>query len=135
MTPVVIDASAGVELVADTVRGRALRELLPGDTVPWVPEIFYAECGTVLRRWDLNKILTSAQIKSALDDLSAWPLRVTQIRSLFADAWKLRANLTFPDALYVALAEHLGAAVLTGDQKLANVPNLPVQALFLPPSP
>ncbi len=34
MTPVVIDASAGVELVADTVRGRALRGLLPPDAAP-----------------------------------------------------------------------------------------------------
>lgn len=135
MTPVVIDASAGVDLAADTVRGRALRKLLPNDAVPWVPEIFYAECGGVLRRWDRNKILTSAQIKRAVDDLLAWPLRVTQIRGLFADAWRLRANLTFPDALYVALAEHLGAPVLTGDHKLANAPNLPVPALHLPPSP
>jgi hypothetical protein len=45
VTPVVIDASAGVELAADTVRGRALRSLLPGDAVPWVPELFYVECG------------------------------------------------------------------------------------------
>jgi predicted nucleic acid-binding protein len=104
VTPVVIDASAGVELAADTVRGRALRKLLPSDAVPWVPEIFYAECGSVLRRWDLNGILTPAQIKSALDELLAWPLRVTQIRGLFSDAWKLVGNLTFPDALYVALA-------------------------------
>jgi len=99
-----------------------------------VPEIFYAECGSVLRRWDLNGILPPAQIKSALDDLLAWPLRVTQIRGLFIDAWKLRGNLTFADALYVALADHLKAPVLTGDHKLANAPNLPVQALFLPPS-
>jgi hypothetical protein len=27
----------------------------------WVPELFYVECGAVLRRWDLNRILTSAQ--------------------------------------------------------------------------
>lgn len=54
MTPVVIDASAGVELVADTVRGRSLRALLPPDAVPWVPELFYVECGAVLRRWDLG---------------------------------------------------------------------------------
>jgi len=35
VTPVVIDASAGVELVADTIRGRALRTLVPPDAVPW----------------------------------------------------------------------------------------------------
>jgi len=53
VTPVVIDASAGAELVADTVR-RALRALLPADAVPWVPETFFVEVGSVLRRWDLD---------------------------------------------------------------------------------
>ncbi len=43
MTSIVIDASAGVERVADTIRGRALRGLLPADTIPWVPEVFYVE--------------------------------------------------------------------------------------------
>lgn len=71
MTPVVIDASAGVELIADTVRGRALRGLLPSDAVPWAPELFYVECGAVLRRWDLNAILTPAQMAGALDQLMA----------------------------------------------------------------
>lgn len=135
MTPVVIDASAGVELVADTIRGRALRTLLPPDAVPWVPEFFYVECGSVLRRWDLNAILTPAKIARAIDELMAWPLRVTQVRTLFADAWRRRAGITFPDAVYVALAEHLGAGLLTDDQKLANTPNLPVTPLHLAPGP
>jgi hypothetical protein len=75
-----------VELAADTVRGRELRALLPIDAVPWVPEIFYVECGTVLRRWDLNGILTPVQVARAIEELMAWPLRVTQVRGLFADA-------------------------------------------------
>ena len=103
MTAVVIDASAGVELVADTVRGRALRSLLPADAVPWVPELFYVECGAVLRRWDLNAVLSPAQISTAVHELMSWPLRVTQVRTLFRDAWRLRANITFADAIYVAL--------------------------------
>lgn len=76
MTPIVIDASAGVELVADTSRGRNLRALLPGDAVPWVPEIFYVECGAVLRRWDLNRVLPQQEITTAVDQLMAWPLRI-----------------------------------------------------------
>lgn len=133
MTPVVIDASAGVELAADTTRGRSLRTLLPVDAVPWVPEVFFVECGAVLRRWDLNRVLTPDEIAAALDELMAWPLRVTQVRGLFADAWRLRATVTFADALYVALAEHLGGPLLTDDQRLANAPNLRVPVLHLPP--
>lgn len=132
MTPVVIDASAGVELAADTIRGRALRGLLPTDAVPWVPELFYVECGAVLRRWDLNGILTPAQIGQAIDELMAWPLRVTQVRGLFADAWSMRANVTFADAVYVALAEHLGAELLSDDRRLANTPGLSVRVMRLP---
>jgi predicted nucleic acid-binding protein len=135
VTPVVIDASAGVELVADTVRGRALRALLPADAVPWVPDTFFVEVGSVLRRWDLNAILTPDQIDDAVRHLATWPLRVVQVRSLFADAWRLRKNLTFADATYVALAEHVGAELLTDDHKLANAPTLSVPVLRLPISP
>lgn len=131
MTPVVIDASAGVELAADTLRGRALRALLPTDAVPWVPELFFVECGAVLRRWDLNRILTRAQIDQSIDALMDWPLRVTQVRGLFADAWRLRANITFADAIFVGLAEHLKASLLSDDGRLANTPGLPVQVLRL----
>lgn len=132
MTPVVIDASAGVELAADTVRGRALRVLLPVDAVPWVPELFYVECGGVLRRWDLNRVLGPAKVADAIAELKAWPLRVTQVRGLFEDAWRLRRNVTFADAVYVALAHRLGAAILTDDGRLARTPNLPVRVLSLP---
>jgi predicted nucleic acid-binding protein len=61
----------------------------------------------------------------------AWPLRVTQVRGLFSDAWRLRANVTFADAIYVALAVHLDADVLSDDARLANTPNLPVRVLHL----
>lgn len=91
-----------------------------------MPEIFYVECGAVLRRWDLNRILTAAEIKDAVDELMAWPLRVTQIRGLFADAWRHKASITFADGVYVVLAVHLGAELLTDDRRLANTPNLPI---------
>jgi predicted nucleic acid-binding protein len=40
--------------------------------------------------------------------------------------------MTFADATYVALAEHLGAALLTGGRKLAAGPTLLVPVLRLP---
>jgi predicted nucleic acid-binding protein len=80
----------------------------------------------------LNKILTADQIGQAIDKLMAAPLRVTQIRGLFADAWRLRANVTFADAMYVALAEHLDADLVSDDSRLAKASGLPVRVLQLP---
>ena len=97
-----------------------------------MPELFFAECGSVLSRWDLNRILTHAQIDQAIDALMGWPLRITQVRGLFADAWRLRANVTFADGVYVALAEHLGADLLSDDRRLAHTPGLPVRVVHLP---
>jgi hypothetical protein len=54
VSPVVIDASAGAEIVTDTRRGRALVRLLPADADGWVPEHFYAEVLAVIRAPDRN---------------------------------------------------------------------------------
>ena len=40
-------------------------------------------------------------------------------------AWTLRDNLTYYDALYVALAARLGYPLLTADARLARAPGLP----------
>ncbi len=37
-------------------------------------------------------------------------------------AWELRDNLTFHDALYVALAEATSMTLLTADERLARAP-------------
>src|SRR5512144_2358634 len=93
---------------------------------------FYVEVGTVLRRWDLSGVLTPAQVGKAVHQLSTWPLRIGRVRPLFATAWRYRHNITFADAAtYVALAEHLGAQLLTDDHRLANAPALPVPVLRL----
>lgn len=129
--PVVIDASAGVELVADTPRGRMLRRLVSVHAAPWVPDLFYAECGSVLRRWDLNRIIPPDRMMRAIAELVSWPLRVAQTHGLWTDAWRFRHNFTFADAVYVALAQHLNADLLTDDMKVVNAPNLPVRTLHL----
>jgi predicted nucleic acid-binding protein len=47
--------------------------------------------------------------------------------------WSLRSNLTAYDATYVALAESLGARLLTCDARLANAPGVRRIALVLDP--
>jgi predicted nucleic acid-binding protein len=131
VTKVVVDASAGVEIAAETSTGKALRQLIPSDAELWVPEHFFAECGAVLRKWSNGGLLTGAQLDVALGRLLRWPVRRVQVRELFRDAWALRHNVTFGDALYVALAADIGASLLTGDHRLAAAPTLPIQVLHL----
>jgi predicted nucleic acid-binding protein len=69
LTAVVIDASAGVELLLGTAAGRALQARLPSPAVEWVPEIYFAEVAGVLRRAELSGRMSVARAAVALDRL------------------------------------------------------------------
>lgn len=132
MTSVVIDASAGVEIVAGTRRGRALARLLPAGSEGWVPEHFYAEVLGVLRRQFLSEgKLSESQATAAVSRLGSWHLHHASVAPLVPAAWRYRHNLTAADALYVALAEHLDASLLTDDHRLAEAPTFPPQVKVL----
>ena len=123
MTPVVIDASAGAEIVTDTARGRALLRLLPTDAEGWVPQHFYAEVLGVLRHQTIfTKVLTEEQAVVALGRLRRWHLHQAAVPPLLDAAWAFRHNLRAADAIYVALSAELGALLLSDDHKLLNSP-------------
>jgi predicted nucleic acid-binding protein len=131
VTLVVIDASAGVEIVCGTRRGRALARLLPVGAEGWVPEHFYSEVLGVLR-WQLfGQKLSESQASVAVGRLGAWHLRHASVAPLVQAAWSYRHNLTAADALYVALAEQLGASLLTDDHRLVQAPTFPSQVPVL----
>lgn len=126
MSAVVIDASAGVEIVADTCRGRALVRLIPRGAEGWVPEHFYAEVLAVLRRRFLVEgKLSEAQADVAVGRLVSWQLHRASVAALVRPAWRYRHNMSAADALYVALAEDLGADLLTDDHRLVEAPTFP----------
>ncbi|MGH7921058.1 MAG: type II toxin-antitoxin system VapC family toxin [Candidatus Dormibacteraceae bacterium] len=127
LTPVVFDASAGVDLVANTEHGRALRPLPPSDAIGWVPEHFYLECAAVLRWRDLHRALPADQIAEAFDELVAGPLHIVDVKGLLPGSWQLRANGTMGDAPYVILARHLDAPLVTVDAPLTRAPGLGVE--------
>lgn len=125
MTAVVIDASAGVEIVVGTRRGRGLARLLPADSEGWVPEHFYAEVmGALRRRCLIEKMITESQATAAVGRLVSWHLHRASLAPLVPAAWKYRHNVTAADALYIAVAEEIGGDFLTDDYKLAAAPNL-----------
>jgi len=132
---VVVDASAGAEIVAGTRRGQALAALVPTNVEGWVPEHFYAEVLGVLRRQLLvAKLITDPQASAAVARLRAWPLHRASVAPLVGAGWAYRHNMTAADALYVVLAEQLGADFLRDDHRLADSPTFPsgVVALRLP---
>ena len=64
-----------------------------------------------------------------MSSLVAAALRRVQVRPLLSEAWAKRANITVADALYVVLAEHLDADLITADLELAQVPGLAVRTI------
>ena len=129
MTKVVVDASAGVEIAAETTTGKALSRLVPPDAELWVPEHLFAECGAVLRKWDSVACCRPSSSRPPSSGCCACRCAESSCEG-FRDAWR-RHNFTFADALYVVLAVDLGAALLTGDHRLAAAPRMPVPVLHL----
>jgi predicted nucleic acid-binding protein len=117
-------------MIARTTVGKRLARLVPRGATLWVPDgLFDAEVLAVVRRWDLNGVQTPEQTVACYLRFTSWRLRRSPVTGLRDSAWKLRANITFTDACYVALAQSLGAPLMTSDMKLAAAPTLPVRVL------
>jgi predicted nucleic acid-binding protein len=120
----VIVADASILVVAlsdDGPDGDQIRARLRGEHIT-VPELADVEVASVLRRHLRIGTLDARRAGLALSDLAALPARRAPHRPLLARCWELRDNLTMYDAAYVALAEALGATLLTGDRRLAAAP-------------
>lgn len=91
-----------------------------------MPEHYYTEAVAVLRREELNRRFDPARVQVAVDRLLGAPARRVSVKPLMAEAWRLRHNLTIADALYVVVAEHVGADLVTTDTRLAGAPGLRV---------
>ena len=60
--------------------------------------------------------------------------RYPHLGALAEHAWRLGDNLSFSDALYVALAARLGLSLVTGDRRLGGAPGLPCPIELVPAS-
>jgi predicted nucleic acid-binding protein len=128
----VVDASALVAYLTTAEHGEAVRvHLLQPYEALWAPHLVDAEVGHVLRRGVLADELTATAARGALEDLADLPLRRAPHRGLLARAWALRQNLSFYDGLYVALAERLGAKLLTLDGGIAGAPGIKANILHV----
>lgn len=128
MTPVVLDASAGVEWLLLTDIGRRV-DLAVTDRSVWVPEHYFVETAATIRRLELLDQISAERAAVALSRLLSAPVHRVQLRPLLSEAWTRRHNITVADALYVVVAKHLDATLITLDLNLANAPILDVATL------
>jgi predicted nucleic acid-binding protein len=128
----VIDASVAVEFVAGAEHAHLAAERLRAEAGNlWAPHLVDAESGHALRRLADSGQLRAGTARAALDDLAALPIRRVAHGALLHRAWRHRRNLSFYDALYLALAEELDSRVLTFDARFARgAPSTRVEVLL-----
>jgi predicted nucleic acid-binding protein len=92
------------------------------------PHLIDAEVGQVLRRVERCGQISAESAATGLRSLTTMiDLRYEHHGWLATQAWELRHNVSFYDALYVALAAKLDIPLLTGDVRLSKAPGLPCQ--------
>lgn len=118
--PVVIDASAVVDLLGDLDGAVAVHDRLRG-TVLHAPAHMDAEVLSALGRLSRSRELAEVDVESGLSQLAGMPVHRHAVGDLLVGAWARRADLRLVDALYVELAHQLRAPLLTTDHRLARV--------------
>lgn len=115
---VVVDASALVDLLLGNEIGTAVAKRL-ADHEMHAPAHLDAEVLSALGRLHRDRRLAANQVRPRLDALGDAPIVRHHRSSLVLGAWERRRNLRLVDALYVELAEHLDAPLVTTDHRLA----------------
>jgi len=117
---IVVDASVLAPALADDgPQGDQARARLRGEELA-APELLDLEVVSVVRRAERSGLVDGRRAEQALTDLAALPLARVPHRPLLPRVWTLRANLTPYDAAYVAVAERLGAVLVTADARLSG---------------
>ena len=129
---IVVDASVVLEVLLRTPAAQAVEQRLfaEGQSLQ-APHLIDLEVIQVLRRFSASRQIRPEHGPAAVDRFSEFPIRRYPHRILLTRIWELRHNLTAYDAAYVALAEAIGAPLLTADRKLARAPGIECEVELL----
>ncbi len=116
----VVDASAVLEvLLQNRGAARVADRISARDETLHAPYLIDMEVAQVLRKFSAKGELGPGRDREAFRFYADLPLTRHRHVPLLPRIWELRHNLTAYDAAYVALAEALGAPLVTRDSKLA----------------
>ncbi|MFI0978117.1 type II toxin-antitoxin system VapC family toxin [Streptomyces sp. NPDC021093] len=119
---IVVDSSFLVSVLIDAgPTGKACAARLSGEELV-APELIDLEVLSVLKRLLRSGKLPREKADRAAGELPAFPVRRASCQGLVPRLWELRDNFTPYDATYIALAEQLGATLVTGDGKFRTAP-------------
>jgi predicted nucleic acid-binding protein len=129
---IVLDASALLETLLRMPAAAAVeRRMFDSGRSLHAPHLLDVEVAHVVRRYAATGELDAERGREVLADLADFPLHRYPHDFLLPRIWELRNNLTAYDAVYIALAEALGAPLLTRDRRLAAAPGHRVQIELL----
>ena len=118
---IVLDASAVVPLLVDpATTTEELQARLRRESAVHVPHLLDIEVANALRNRVLRGRLHPTGARRAIRRLAVLPLYRWPHDRLMGRTFALRDQLTAYDATYVALAEGLGATLLTRDTRMAR---------------
>jgi len=121
---IVLDSSAAVDYLVSRERGEWVEQELVADGDVHVPHLIDVEITNALRNLVRRGELHERRARGALEDLADLDVARYSHVEFLERIWQLRTNMTAYDATFVALAEALGAALLTTDDKLAHAPGI-----------
>lgn len=124
---IVIDASAAVELMApdDEARRAAVAARLASGDAAYAPGHFDTEVLSAIRGIVRRSTHLAAGVPELIGDFHQLPIRRERLsEEALQRVWQLRENMTAYDAGYVALAEQLGASLVTCDAKFIAPPGI-----------
>ena len=116
----VVDASLLIDVLVGLPAGRRWRRWVATSGALAAPDCAGVELGRYLRRHALSGELADTDAQHSLAAFHALGIETYPTGPLLADAFELRSNLTFDDALCVALARRLDEPLATNDARLAR---------------
>lgn len=123
------DASAVAAVLLDAgPDGQWATDALTGADLA-APSLLAFETANIIRRHELAALITADQAAQAHSDLVELAIEQWPYELLATRAWQLRPNLATYDAAYVALAELIGAPLVTLDRRMARAPGLQCRIL------